>query len=865
MIDHEPLPLGRVITRLEAHLPTDLLKPFSPAYLAKTKPISYQERARIAQIDRLSSGFDQAQTLDQFLEQQKKGKEQGVTDETDLNTLSFLISRFSTATGMAPYDEQKTALLRAVECYRSPGTRGEVLQMLTSEGKSSVVIPILIAYLYSKGETVHIHSVTPFLRNEGFEMFQKYAATLGMEEDIACMQDISQRNKLGKKIVFGLWSDFIHSYQLGFINTLGVLNEGNGSKPESFFPKQPVMIIDEIDPILRDEQVTEAIISGEKITWENFYDGIAQDFKENQEQALALHQEKSSAGGYEFVYRKKGSQPIVKEMTRDAVAEMLPENSENFAQIAKVSLSIIERLIDDYVQKGAIRRGNFQETAEALSELLPITLFKTFIARGQGHVEKKIAEWTDEEHVMVEEAYAKSDHMFWWELPYVEQALIGAAILRRGIDYEVKDHDTALFGSSDAVVWLRQTMVLPKAKTGYMDADKQYMGLVQGLLNIKEGLALPAIINSPEDSDRMKVGDYYTHAQGRIFGFTGTAEEVAESLHRSYDLETTLIPEKKPTRRSEKFKIAADADTKIKLAIDEVNNTGKNTIFVVDSQAEADNLKGLLGEGNETCEVRYLSAQNEDEDSELYEWVSDKIDRKRVLVMVRMIGRGVDLKPADGSIVKKEGFKLVSTTPFELNRSYRQLIGRVGRRGETGETVTFLSPDDYIYSLLKKDEKKELEQAFAGAFYHNKAQQPSEPQLVELRQKALERAIHYRDICRQRFEEKIGRAAYQDRVFSAPIMYLRQWLMGDVIQIPGFSQLENSISRQQLAKNWPDFITSMEEKYNACLAAGTFGPFAKGDMRAIWQEMVIDEVKKIQSLVNGKNAAQVISEDKVTL
>ena len=118
--------------------------------------------------------------------------------ENDWQLLGCLIERFSAAFSKEPFDEQILALIRAIETYKDPQKKGEILQMATGEGKSSVVIPLLTAFLYFKGERVEIYEINPYLLEEGYKHFLKFAVELGIKEEVGVLDDYQDKEKARK-------------------------------------------------------------------------------------------------------------------------------------------------------------------------------------------------------------------------------------------------------------------------------------------------------------------------------------------------------------------------------------------------------------------------------------------------------------------------------------------------------------------------------------------------------------------------------------------------------------------------------------------------------------------------------------------
>ncbi len=264
--------------------------------------------------------------------------------------------------------------------------------------------------------------------------------------------------------------------------------------------------------------------------------------------------------------------------------------------------------------------------------------------------------------------------------------------MKEGEDYLVKDKEKII-------------PLLPK--TGYQETGKKFSPLVEIFLHIKHGLELPKKVT--EEIDRLSTFDFYQKFK-RICGFTGTSSTVARRLFEGYGLGTTLIPPYYKSTRDESFLFLNNWQDKL-IKIQEVvenKNDRRNILIVFSDFNEDQELLRRLHDSD--IEIRFLSVANQEDDFELYQWISSSSPKKRVLVTVKMMSRGVDLKPDEE--VKKKGFLLLAATPFEYERSLLQLLGRVGRRGEKTEVRVFISDDDAVFANLSEEDKKRLEEFF---------------------------------------------------------------------------------------------------------------------------------------------------------
>jgi preprotein translocase subunit SecA len=763
--------LNPILQRLENHfLPAD-----SPEFLRNESSIKPKEEKIINQIrEKANQSFEGFVFPCQRPKDDLTSQEQ---QEKDLETLAFVIKKFKETFGISLFDEQILSLYRAIEAYRNPKENGLILQMATGEGKSSVVIPVLIAFLYAQGERVHIYEVNPYLLKEAVERFSQFAQALGIENEMAELTDYQDREgALNKRIVFGYWPNFIHNFQHRFIT--GEIDEKE--------KKPPVLILDEVDPLLNEEAVNPAVISQVEGSEEKI------DLKESINQYIErLRQGTSPVEDFSVMINGE-------RFTIQKESIFIPQNADEFFNEIQGFFEVLLHL-----QQNA---AGFppDEVYTYLIKRLPLQIFSNLLWQSGVDVERLSVK-------DLEKLYEKTGKFFWWEKPDFIHPLIQAFMMRQGIDYDVEKNNGKI-------------KIIPKSvHTGYQEENKQFEALVNLFLYFKHAKTLDEIPTDiiSFDQDRLSILAYYLsqkEAGSKIFGFTGTAETVAKRLKEVYSLSTTLIPEHFPTRRQLKTEFVLDFEAKVKRLKQILGKdyNVRNTLVVVETPEEAERIKKEIMENFPNREVDVLSSENEDQDARLYQWLSQKGENPRVLICVKMVGRGVDLKP-EGE-VKEKGLLLVSLTPFKYERSYRQLLGRVGRRGEQGEVYVLVSPDDEVFSYLSIDVKRKLKLLFEKKAW-------------------------------QFWEEEITTRMRYLGISVLPVERLRLWLMGEY-NLPFFEKKlqEHSLPVKEVKEfiryHWIELLTFFEETFNAWAAAGSLGPFGKNQPEILWPNFVYEEILK---------------------
>lgn len=787
--------LTRVKERLEKLIPTDLLPSFSPAQLDRGKEITKRERILVIKIRSTSeqTGNLTYQELQRQFTQPRQAETKSITtelEEQDVQALGFLINKYQEAYNMVPFDEQIIALIRSIEGYKNPKIKGKIVELKTSEGKSSVIVPILISYLRLKNEDIQVHLVNPYLVGRDYEDFLTFAKALGINEDVNKLSSSHDEEALDKKIVFGLWSDFVHAYQNGFL------------KGESKFPKKPVLVLDEIDQILQDEAVTPAIISSSVPTTEfisNFFKGLLEDNNHLQPETI-------------FIPDGKKKLSLVLDPK-----ELTPRTEEEFTQYVKELFSYLPVFIKANETK--LKSNSSEEISDFLHNNLSFNLFCQVVAGKLPDIT-----WNEKHWQQMKKLYEKTNISFWWDDADLQKALITAFVLRKGENYEIveetsfKDLIKTISRRSPTSAY-REEIKVKSITTGYTERGKEFDSLVNFLLYLKEGIEPPVELTGLA-TDSIHVFEFYQRFNN-ILGFTGSASSIAKRLLGGYEIETQLVPEHFPTQRELSIRLTKNFEEKAEIINKAVlSKSQSNSVAIVESSNQAIQVADRLKKTN--FETNTLSALNEDDDAKLYQWISHKGERPKILICVKMVGRGVDIQPDEQ--IKKEGLLLISTTPFEFERSYLQLIGRVGRRGEQGEIITLISPDNNVFSILTKDQNKELIQAF------KKRDIGSVEKILKL--------------AWDRWEDKATEQITNWKRYNRPIISLREWLEGSRDLFVNLDKTEAEQIKKFVKGNWSLLLWYFEETFKAWSAVSPLGPFGQGNVEAVWGNFVFEEIKR---------------------
>ena len=233
-------------------------------------------------------------------------------------------------------------------------------------------------------------------------------------------------------------------------------------------------------------------------------------------------------------------------------------------------------------------------------------------------------------------------------------------------------------------------IVIIDRNTGRVMPDRSWeMGLHQ-MIETKEGVELSGQRETLARISYQKFWGRYL----RLCGMTGTAEEVRSELRDFYELETLVIPTRRPVqRRCDDVVLFATRAEKLVAAVEHTRSmraAGRPVLIGVNSVAESLEMAAALDAAGIEHEV--LNARNDHLEAEI---IARAGQAGRVTVATNMAGRGTDIKLGDG-VAEAGGLHVVSTVRAESGRVDRQLYGRCGRQGDPGSYVCFDSLDDPI-------------------------------------------------------------------------------------------------------------------------------------------------------------------------
>jgi len=275
-------------------------------------------------------------------------------------------------------------------------------------------------------------------------------------------------------------------------------------------------------------------------------------------------------------------------------------------------------------------------------------------------------------------------------LTAVQNALHAHALLRRDIDYIVKD------GTVKSVdEW-----------KGRVVKDRRWPAGLHTALEVKEGVAIRpegAILGSITLQNLIAL-------YPEVCGMTGTAASQADELMQIYGLEVEVIPTNRPMIRVDHPDILHETKgDKERAAIEEIRRahaTGRPVLVGAGSVEESERLSGMLGD----LPHDVLNARDDEKEAAI---VARAGERGAITVSTNMAGRGTDIRLGDG-VAGLGGLYVIGLNRHESRRIDHQLRGRAGRQGDPGESRFFVSLEDDLVVKYGGNDPEETQKFAEG-------------------------------------------------------------------------------------------------------------------------------------------------------
>ena len=289
-------------------------------------------------------------------------------------------------------------------------------------------------------------------------------------------------------------------------------------------------------------------------------------------------------------------------------------------------------------------------------------------------------------------------------------ALHAHALLRRDVDYIVRDDEVRLISAS----------------RGRVAELQRWPDGLQAAVEAKEGIAAS---ESGEILDSITV-ESLVRRYPRVCGMTGTAVTVGDQLRQFYGLEVAVIPPNRPcVRVDEPDRLYATAGQKDRAIVAEVagaHANGQPVLIGTLDIAESERLSRRLTAAG--LEHVVLNAKNDAQEAAI---VAEAGAYGAITVSTQMAGRGTDIRlggseggkggigETAGSaehdrVAELGGLYVIGTGRHSSSRLDNQLRGRSGRQGDPGDSVFFVSMEDELITSHAPDTRPPRDVAADG-------------------------------------------------------------------------------------------------------------------------------------------------------
>jgi preprotein translocase subunit SecA len=269
-------------------------------------------------------------------------------------------------------------------------------------------------------------------------------------------------------------------------------------------------------------------------------------------------------------------------------------------------------------------------------------------------------------------------------LTEVQQALHAHALVRRDVDYLVRDGRLELVDEF----------------TGRVVENRRWPDGLQAALEAKEGLPIQP---GGQIYGSITLQHFLAHYP-KLSGMTATAQPAADELESFYKLKVVPIPPNRPCQRADLpdlvFTHKEAKHQALAAEIQRAQQIGRPVLVGTQSVEESELLAARLRAASIRCEV--LNARNDEAEAAI---IARAGALGAVTISTNMAGRGTDIRlggPDESNekdrarVVAAGGLYVIGTNRNESRRIDDQLRGRAGRQGDPGTSRFFVSLEDTL-------------------------------------------------------------------------------------------------------------------------------------------------------------------------
>lgn len=264
---------------------------------------------------------------------------------------------------------------------------------------------------------------------------------------------------------------------------------------------------------------------------------------------------------------------------------------------------------------------------------------------------------------------------------HINQALKARALMKRDIDYVVKDGE----------------VIIVDEFTGRLMFGRRYSDGLHQAIEAKEGVKIE---RESQTLATITFQNYFRMYQ-KLAGMTGTAKTEEDEFRAIYNLDVVVIPTNMPMIRLDHpdvvFKNEKGKFNAVVQEIEELHSKGQPVLVGTISIEKSELLSSMLKRKGIPHEV--LNAKHHDKEAEI---ISKAGHMNAVTISTNMAGRGTDIVLGEG-VVELGGLHVIGTERHESRRIDNQLRGRSGRQGDMGSSRFYISLEDDLMKLFGSD------------------------------------------------------------------------------------------------------------------------------------------------------------------
>lgn len=324
-----------------------------------------------------------------------------------------------------------------------------------------------------------------------------------------------------------------------------------------------------------------------------------------------------------------------------------------------------------------------------------------------------------------------------WRI-YVRNALRAMHVLRRDVDYVVRDHEVQIVDQN----------------TGRIFADRSWQDGLHQAVEAKEGLTVKSSPPSVAQISRQR----YLLMYDQLSGLTGTSSSVVDEFKNIYKMKSVTIATHLPSKRNNLTpRFFADVESKLDAVATEVqqrHRTGQpiliGTRTIKQSVLVAEKLAST------GIDAVILNGIQDGEEADI---VKNAGRSGAIMIATNMAGRGTDIKP-DADAIAAGGLHVIGFSPNLSARIDRQLIGRSARQGQPGSSQFFIAATDEIIENYAPSLSRKIASRCnpSGESRTNFAKEIAALQMaIESKQYANRQAMMRRDVWMDSVRESIER------------------------------------------------------------------------------------------------------------